>query len=337
MNTFTTTKIRTTLFSSALLLMFVTAQPAHALVFSPAPVPAVAAGDNSPYAAGTRAMNEHRWQDAIREFDKVIAAKDKRSAAALYWKAYSLNKLQRYTDAAAICNTLHGQYAGSSWNRDCDVLAFSNNAAAFDNFRQQFDFHVNPDIHVHPDVHIPDIHVHPDIHINPVVIPDIDVQVRNELKNNVDLKILRLNSLLNQDPAKAIPELRDILNGNQPISTKKHAIFVLAQSKSPEAQTILHDAVTGKMDPELQRQAIMMMAIFQGKRDNDTLAEVYRTTSDPQIKQSIISAFFITHDAPHLVELARSEKDLDRKRNIVSQLAIMHDKAATDYMMELLK
>lgn len=326
------TKIRTALFSSALLLTFAVARPAHGLVFSPAPVSAAAAGDNSPYAAGTRAMNEHRWQDAIQQFDKVIAAKDKRSAAALYWKAYSLNKLQRYSDAAAVCNTLHGQYADSSWNKDCDVLAVSNNAAAFDNLRQQFDLHIHPDVHVNPD-----IHVHPDIHVNPVVVPNIDAQVRDELKNNVDLKILRLNSLLNQDPAKAIPELRDILNGNQSMGTKKHAIFALAQSKSPEAQAILHDAVTGKMDPELQRQAIMMMAIFQGKRDNDTLAEVYRTTSDPQIKQSIISAFFITHDAPHLVELARSEKDLERKRSIVSQLAIMHDKAATDYMMELLK
>jgi hypothetical protein len=46
---------------------------------------------------------------------------------------------------------------------------------------------------------------------------------------------------------------------------------------------------------------------------------------------------FITQDAPHLVELARSEKDMELKRTIVSQLAIMHDKAATDYMMELLK
>jgi hypothetical protein len=118
---------------------------------------------------------------------------------------------------------------------------------------------------------------------------------------------------------------------------KKHAIFVLAQSKSPEAQSILHDAVTGKMDPELQRQAITMMAIFEGKRANDTLAEVYRTSTDPNIKRSIISAFFITQDAPRMVALARSEKSLDLKRSIVSQLALMHDKAATDYMLELLK
>lgn len=313
----TTKRISIRLLSPALVLAFAVAQPLHAIVFSPAP-PASAANDNSPYAAGTRAMNEHRWQEAIRAFDKVIAAKDKRSDAALYWKAYSLNKLQHNSDAAAICNTLHAQYPNSSWNKDCDVLSINN------------DIHINPRDKMAQDMNI---HVHPDIHIDPIVIPNINV----DIKNNPDIKILALNSLLNQDPAKAIPALRDILNGDQPIGIKKHAIFVLAQSKSPEAQAMLHDAVTGKMDPELQRQAIMMMAVFQGKRDNATLAEVYRTTSDRQTKRSIISALFITHDAPHLVELARSEKDLDLKRSIVSQLAIMHDKAATDYMMELLK
>ncbi|WP_348267313.1 HEAT repeat domain-containing protein [Edaphobacter paludis] len=314
----TTKRISINLLSPALLLAFAVAQPLHGMVFSPAPLPATAANDNSPYAIGTRAMNEHRWQEAIRAFDKVIAAKDKRSDAALYWKAYSLNKLQHSSDAAAICNTLHAQYPNSSWNKDCDVLSIDNN-----------DIRINLNDKITQDMNI---HVHPDIHIDPIVIPDINV----DIKDNPDIKILALNSLLNQDPAKAIPALRNILNGDQPIGVKKHAIFVLAQSKSPEAQAMLHDAVTGKMDPELQRQAIMMMAVFQGKRDNDTLAEVYHTTSDRQTKRSIISALFITQDAPHLVELARSEKDLDLKRSIVSQLAIMHDKAATDYMMELL-
>jgi hypothetical protein len=35
--------------------------------------------------------------------------------------------------------------------------------------------------------------------------------------------------------------------------------------------------------------------------------------------------------------MARGEKDLELKRTIVSQLALMNDKAATDYMVELLK
>lgn len=311
--TMTTTKrIRTALLSSALLFALAVAQPLRARAF--APVPAPAADDTSAYATGTRAMNEHRWRDAIAAFDKVIEArdkKDKRADAALYWKAYSLSKIHNPGLALATCSQLRTQYASSSWNKDCAALNINTQT-------ESGSFVMPP---------MPPIPPMPPF--GPIGLSTGDP--------NTDIKILALNSLLHQDPAKAIPMLRGILAGNQSDSMKKHAIFILAQSKSPEAQSILHDAVTGKMDPELQRQAIMMMAIFQGKRDNDTLAEVYRTTNDPKTKKSIISAFFITQDAPRMVELARNEKDLDLKRSIVSQLAIMHDKAATDYMMELIK
>jgi HEAT repeat protein len=178
--------------------------------------------------------------------------------------------------------------------------------------------------------------VHPYVKIDPI---GRDMGGDNGVArgSDEDLKMLAINSMLNRDPATALPLLRGILSGNQPLNVKKHALFVLAQSKSPEAEGILRDAALGKLDPQLQRQAIQAIAIFQGKRANDTLAEVYRTTTDPKIKSSIISAMFITKDASRMVEMARSEKDLELKRRIVSELALMNDKAATDYMMELLK
>lgn len=319
MNITTTKRIGSKLLSPALLLLFALAQPLHGMIFAPAPVPAAAPGDTSAYAAGTRAMNERRWKDAIAAFDKVVAAKDQRADAALYWKAYSLNKLQRYPDATAVCNALRAQYAGSSWNKDCTALSVSSGGV-----QVNLDGLDNLDAKIRKNIKV---------HVDSVVVPDIHV----DIENNPDIKILALNSLMHQEPAKAIPILRSILNGNQSEGMKKHAIFVLAQSKSPEAQSVLHDLVTGKASPELQGQAITLMAVFEGKRANDTLAEVYRTSTDTNVKKSIISAFFITQDAPRMVALARNEKNLDLKRSIVSQLALMHDKAATDYMLELLK
>jgi hypothetical protein len=64
---------------------------------------------------------------------------------------------------------------------------------------------------------------------------------------------------------------------------------------------------------------------------------VYRGSSDAGVKRAAINGLFLTHDAPRLVDLARGEKDLNMKRDIVSQLSLMDDKAATDYMLELLK
>ena len=305
--------IRTTLCSTGLVL-FVAAQPLNAVtpeLFVSGPILVV---DDDSYTAGTRAMDEHRWPDAVTAFDKVISEKGARVDAALYWKAYSLNKLGKTPLAIATCEQLHSQFGGSTWNKDCDAISMDS-----DKVKVKMD-------KVHPYVKVAPYGVYVDGGDNGV-----------PRGSDEDLKILALNSLLNRDPTAAIPLLRGILSGNQPQNVKKHALFVLAQSKSPEAESILHDAALGKLDPQLQAEAIRSMAVFQGKRANDTLAEVYRTTTDVKIKKTIISAMFITRDAPLMVEMAKSEKDLELKRAIVSQLALMNDKAATDYMMELLK
>ncbi len=112
---------------------------------------------------------------------------------------------------------------------------------------------------------------------------------------------------------------------------------MLAQNSSPDAQALVRDVATGKVAPEEQKQAIRMMGVFQGKRANDTLAEIYHSSNDRSIKRTVISSLFISGDAPRMVELARNEKDLSLKHDIVSQLALMKDKAAMEYMMELLK
>jgi hypothetical protein len=272
-------------------------------------------------------MDEHRWPDAVSEFDKVINEKGKRVDAALYWKAYSLNKLGKTPLAIATCDQLHSQFSKSPWNKDCDVISMNGQVDAKAMADQM-------------KTHTDRMRIDTDqmrVRVEPFRF-DMDRGDRGVARgSDEDLKILALNSLLNRDPATAIPLLRGILSGNQPPSVKKHALFVLAQSKSPEAESILHDAALGKLDPQLQGQAIQAIAVFQGKRANDTLAEVYRTTTDPKIKSSIISAMFLTKDAPRMVEMARNEKDLELKRRIVSELALMNDKAATDYMMELLK
>lgn len=319
--------VRATLCSTVLVLL-APARPLHALITEPAfSGPFVVVVDDDAYMVGTRAMNEHRWPDAVSAFDKVISEKGERVDAAFYWKAYSLNKLGKTPLAIATCDQLRAQFAGSTWNKDCDAISVD----------VQVDAKADTKATADDKVKVKTDRVHPYVKVAPYGVY-VDGGDGGAVRgSDEDLKMLALNSLLNKDPATALPLLRGILSGNQPLSVKKHALFVLAQSKSPEAEGILHDVALGKLDPQLQGDAIRTMAVFQGKRANDTLAEVYRTTTDLKIKKSIISAMFITRDAPHMVEMARNEKDLELKRALVSQLALMNDKAATDYMMELLK
>jgi HEAT repeat protein len=152
-----------------------------------------------------------------------------------------------------------------------------------------------------------------------------------------DIKILALNSLIRQDPAKAVPMLQDLLKSDKPVSTRKQALFVLSRSKDPKAQSVLGEVATAKGDPQMQRAAVELLSLSRGKDANPTLVDVYRGSTDAGVKRAAINGLYLTHDAPRLVDLARGEKDLSLKRDIVSQLSLMNDKVATDYMIELLK
>lgn len=290
------------------LLSFALALPACA-----APV-GTARDDDAAYTAGTRAMNESRWQDAVMSFDHVVAKKGKKSDAALYWKAYSLVKVGKPQLASATCTELNARYRASPWNRDCAVLTMELRLPAD----------------------------HPAVYAKSDAVSTAHSAKSGTAKSrtsdaDAELKLLALNSLANRDPAQAMPILNDVLKGGQSQAMKQYAFFVLTQSHSAEAQAMMKDLIQGKEGTALQRQAIQASSMYYGKRNNDTLAEVYRTSSDREVREAVLSAFFISGDDVRMVEMARSEKDTAIKLSIVSQLSLMQGKAAQDYMLELLK
>jgi hypothetical protein len=263
----------------------------------PEPSSAPVSADDD-YSRGTQALDQQRWQDAVASFDKVIEAKGRKADAALYWKAYALKKLDRTSLVGSTCTQLRTLYVSSTWNKDCTTLTAG---ASSDESAGD------------------------------------NGRQRDDVGSDADLKVLALNSLLNRDPAQALPLIRNMLSSNGSPELKHRALAMVAQNPSPDARAFVREVALGKFAPGEQKQAIEMMGVFQGKAGNDTLAEIYRSSADYPIKRAVISAFFISGDAQRMVDLARNEKDLRLKHDIVAQLALMHDKAATDYMLELLK
>jgi hypothetical protein len=277
------------------------------------------------FAEGTKALNEQRWNDALTFFDKASRDENGRTDAALYWKAYTLSKLNRTQEVLETCNTLRTRFPDSSWNKDCISLLINTKEMANQLAQTKIAIALS-----RADA----------VNASRFYFPN-DLQLTFGPGGGGDpeseIKILALNSLMKQNPTQAMPMLRNILSGDSSIQMKSHALFILAQDKSPEAKALLEDVAKGKMGPELQREAVRFLVISQGAKANDTLLDIYKTTTDPKVKQSVISAVASSHDASRLVDMARNEKDLKLKRDIVSYLAPMHDKVAQDYMLELLK
>jgi len=283
------------------------------------------------YATATRELNDQRWADAARDFDKVIAAHGPNADAAMYWKAYALQKLNRDRDAITICNKLRAQFPSSNWNTDCTTLTISNNVPLTISITDEATLLSKEASTLNSTL------TSSGLSGSGWAQSSARPWGKAKPATDEDIQMLAVNSLMYQDPAQAIPMLRSILTSNRSEDFKQHAFFVLTQSKSPEATALLHDALMGKLGPENQLHAIQAAGIFKGRIESPTLLEIYRTTQSKEVKEAVLSALFLANDATNLVDLARAERNLDRKEEIVAKLSMMKNKAATDYMLELLK
>jgi uncharacterized FlaG/YvyC family protein len=89
-------------------------------------------------------------------------------------------------------------------------------------------------------------------------------------------------------------------------------------------------------DPALRCQAVHNLGLMGKDKTADALVSIYSSDKDPEIKRSVIQAFFLQGNAKQLIQIARQEKDTSLKRDAVQKLSLMHSKEATDFMMELL-
>ncbi len=153
-----------------------------------------------------------------------------------------------------------------------------------------------------------------------------------QAEQDEELKLLALNSLMQQDEAHALPIIQQILNSDKSEKLKDRALFVLAQDQSPQAQALLGQVASGERNPVLQRKAIQMLAVARGKQAAETLANIYRQTRNEEIKNAILHTYLIIGTPDPLVEAARHESDPELVRTAVHTLGAM---GATSQLLTL--
>ncbi len=156
--------------------------------------------------------------------------------------------------------------------------------------------------------------------------------VQPQAEQNEDLKLLALNSLMQQDEARALPIIQQILTGDSSERLKDRALFVLAQDSSPQAQQVLLQVARGQKYPALQKKAIQMIAATGGKQSVGMLGDIYRQSNDEQVKKAILQAYLITGNPDPLVEAASHETDPQLTKSAVQSLGAM---GATSQMLDL--
>ena len=147
---------------------------------------------------------------------------------------------------------------------------------------------------------------------------------RPEAQGDQELKMLAIQGLMNSDPERAMPLLEKVLQGPASPKEKSKAMFVLAQSGSPQGREIIGRIARGQSNPELQKKAVEYLAIFGGPEARKTMAEIYASSTDTSLKRSILRSYMIGGDKERLFAAAKSEKDLELRREAIRQLGLVH-------------
>jgi HEAT repeat protein len=132
--------------------------------------------------------------------------------------------------------------------------------------------------------------------------------VSPESQDDEELKLMAINGLMQSDPERAIPLLERQLKGSGSPRVKRNALFVLAQSNSPKAQTMIEQIARGGANPDLQVKAITYMTERRRTGNSQILSEIYASTSDLAVKRAILQAYMSNRDKDKLLQAAKTEK-----------------------------
>jgi HEAT repeat protein len=124
---------------------------------------------------------------------------------------------------------------------------------------------------------------------------------------DADQRILALGTLIQTDAAKVIPMLRKLAFEESNPGAARRAVFVLAQSRKPEA--LLAVVEVAQHGPEFVRvAAVRGLGNFGGPDASQALLEVYSTADEP-VKRQVVSSLGERAEAPALMRIATSEAD----------------------------
>jgi tetratricopeptide (TPR) repeat protein len=118
--------------------------------------------------------------------------------------------------------------------------------------------------------------------------------VSADVAGDEELKLIALNGLMMRDPESAIPLVEKLLTGSASPKLKERGLFVLAQSASPRAKTLLAEIAKGKGNPDLQLKALDYLGAFGSGPDVPLLVDVYKSTGDVDVKKRVIRSLGMT-------------------------------------------
>ncbi len=369
--------------------------------------------DGTLYGRGQNALDDHQYAQALDSFNEVVARGGPKVDGALYWKAYTLNKLGRRDESIATIAQLRTSFASSHWLEDAKMLELEVKQAsgkapspesesddelklmALNGLSQTDPGRAYPAIEkllkgpASPALKKRAVYVlasnnapeaqklleqiargnsNPDLQLTAIRYmvgnkqfpnrsqalfeiygatsdPTLKREILGALRSNGDsahmLQIYR--SEKDSDlKRQAIGNLGDHAGNTelwqlyQAETTTDGKIMILgAMFTNGNTEKLAEVARTDK-DPKVRLKAIEVLSSYRATNLGDTLASLYGSEQDANVKRAILGQISNRRNAKALVDIYHKESNFEMKKTILSHLGNMHTAEANELYMEIL-
>jgi HEAT repeat protein len=275
--------------------------------------------DEGIYQRGLAAIDDHHYEEAVDLFSQVVSHAGARTEGGLYWKAYTLNKLGRSTDALAAIDQLRKSYANSSWLTDAKALEVE--------VKQNSGKAVSPEAETDEQIKI--------LALNGLMQSDPEralPQVENLLKTSHSPKLKQQAIIvlgLNSSP-RARQDLEQIARTGNP-DIQLYAIRYLARGKDTNYGQLFSEVYAGSTDNRLKSAIINS---YTASKDKDRLVQIAKTEKDANLRESAIRALGEIDGQPEIWQIYQAEQTPEGKAML---LGYMHLNGNLDKLVEVAK
>jgi len=290
------------------------------------------------YERAQRSIERAQWAQAFEQFRSLANTNFPRADAALYWQAYSLDKLNRQAEALTTVAELLKNYPMSRWLNDARALEIS--------MRQRAGQPVSPDQQNDDDLKL--LAIQGLQQMDPAQgVPLLEKILQGT--SSPRLKERALFVLAQSGSSRAQQVLAGVAKGNSNPDLQRKAIQYLGMNGDAANRQLLADiyaastdvdvkrqilrsfgmagdrqrvlaAANNEKSPELRSEAVRSLGMM-GARDE--LWQLYQKESSVEVRQQMLQGLMMAGDVAHLTEVANSDANMELRRRAIQQLGMV--------------
>jgi HEAT repeat protein len=278
-------------------------------------------GEAGVYSNALQALGRHQYDRAVTLFDQVIARKDTRADAAIYWKAFAQFKSARSADAQASIAQLRRDYPQSRYLADAKVLEADLQRLSGQPINVE-DQAVNDDIKI--------LAIQSMQRTDPErALPLLEGVLNSANSLNVKKRALYVLAL-SEDPRARQILLRYAKGTGTPDLQPTAISYVASRRDRSTTSQDLAEIYESTQDPALRR---VVIEAYGSAGDKTALMNVATNTGNPvNLRQTAISRLSNLATPQELWTLYQKETDAGLRTQIVSTFGSM---GAVDQLAEI--